>query len=324
MNIEDECEYFIIYNEADKKTATPRQGKVNVDARDGIYHFMLGKDRGLIKNISFSRFDVQYAQEQLMTNQVGLYDELKMPYNANITMYGNNLLCGHQIYINPSSIGFGNPRDKSSPAFRLGLGGYYTVLGVTTTVVNGASETTLKCSFGSHASDSPGLSPPAQQTRRLGDMASTRTPEGDLPAPDPAPQPQHVGKNSIVHTSLRSLRGQNGESVVDPVTANLISHDYIRNPNDDAAAARTIPGVRERSSNPSGAKTYLLANGYKIEIDPSGQVSKASVVAGTGKTVEELAVEKSIGTDPARIYSDREQRQAQRTQYTPPERESKT
>ena len=248
---------------------------------------MLGKDRGLIKNISFSRFDVKYAQEQLMTNQVGLCDELKMPYNANITMYGNNLFIpGQQIYINPSSIGFGNPKDKSSPAFRLGLGGYYTILGVSTSVVNGASETTLRCSFGSHATAGPGLTPPAQSTAVLGQMASNSIPDADLPASNPAPEPQHAGKLSVVHADLRSLKGQNGESVVDATTANLISQDYMTNPDDDAAASQKIANVSQRTSSPTGAKTYLLANGYKMRlIWPS---PKASVVAEQER-LEELA-----------------------------------
>ena len=58
-----------------------------------------------------------------MTNQVGLYDELKLPYKADITMVGNNLFMpGSQIYINPNNIGFGSPTDINSAAFRIGLG----------------------------------------------------------------------------------------------------------------------------------------------------------------------------------------------------------
>ena len=69
---------------------------------------------------------------------------MKMPYNANITMFGNSLfLPGSVIYINPASLGFGDPRNKRSAAARLGIGGYYVVITVSTSYNNGVLETTL-------------------------------------------------------------------------------------------------------------------------------------------------------------------------------------
>ena len=170
-NIKDEDDYFVIYQAVDRALASERAGDMDEDSKDGIYHFILGKNRGLIKEISFSRFDVPYAQEQLMTNQVGLYDELRMPYSANISMIGNNLFIpGSQIFINPNNIGLGSATDLNSPAFRIGLGGYYTVLTVSTNFDGDKLSTTLNCSFGAHAKESEGLTSIAAQVKEIDEI----------------------------------------------------------------------------------------------------------------------------------------------------------
>lgn len=92
------------------------------------------------------------SKEQLMTNQVGMYDELKMVYKADIEMVGNNLFFpGSQLFVDPGTIGFGNPRDMNSAAYRLGLGGYYTVISVTTSITNGVATTNLGCMYEARA-----------------------------------------------------------------------------------------------------------------------------------------------------------------------------
>lgn len=152
--IDDECDYYLIYQSPTKELTKDRAGKKSTDKKRGIYHFEIGKNRGLFKNISFSRIDVPFVQEQLMTNQVGMYDELKMIYNANIDMVGNNLFYpGSEIFVDPGSVGFGNPRDMNSAAYRLGLGGYYVVIGVTTSIANGVATTSLTCTHEAHPTD---------------------------------------------------------------------------------------------------------------------------------------------------------------------------
>ena len=150
QEIKEGNQYFIIYPQPSNKTAPTGNGDKKEDLKKGIYHFHLGKDRGIIKNITFNKFEIESRRESLMVNQIGLYDELKMPYSANISMFGNNLFMpGSQLYIDPFSLGFGDPRDKDSAARALGLGGYYVVLGVRTAFSNGNLSTTLECSFAS-------------------------------------------------------------------------------------------------------------------------------------------------------------------------------
>ena len=147
----NEEEYFLIYPEPDAKVPSSRSGNEDRDFKDNIYHFQLGKDRGIIKGVSFNKFTVPFRQESLMTNQVGLYDELKMPYSATISMFGNMLFFpGSQVYIDPFALGFGDPRNPNAAAADLGLGGYYVVLEVNTTYSSdGTLNTKLTCSFAS-------------------------------------------------------------------------------------------------------------------------------------------------------------------------------
>lgn len=148
----DEAEYYLIFAEVPEDAPSGLNGNVTEDALQGIYHLHIGKDRGLLKTIQFSRDDVPFRKEALMVESVSLYDELKMPYRATITMVGNNLfLPGSQIYINPSSIGFGDPRSRRSAAARLGIGGYYTVISVNTSFDGAAMTTTLNAMYTSWA-----------------------------------------------------------------------------------------------------------------------------------------------------------------------------
>lgn len=179
---EKENEYFIIYPEPDSDVPSARSGDEENDYQDNIYHFHLGKDRGLLKNISFKKFTVPFRQEALMTNQVGLYDELKMPYSANIDMFGNMLFYpGSQLYIDPFSIGFGDPRDENSAATDLGLGGYYVVLSVTTSYSSaGTLSTSLECSFASWPSPKRATEETGEEEEKADIDAAEDPGEGNL------------------------------------------------------------------------------------------------------------------------------------------------
>ena len=189
---EKEMEYFIIYPEPEPETPSARAGNEQQDFNDNIYHLHLGKDRGIIKDVTFQRFTVPFRQESLMTNQIGLYDELRMPYSANINMFGNTLFYpGCELYIDPYSIGFGDPRDSNSPAADLGLGGYYFVLTVEIKYSgSGKLETRLECSFRSWPKEvqaslegaSISEPPPADATASGAEPASPDSePSGDGP-----------------------------------------------------------------------------------------------------------------------------------------------
>lgn len=146
----DDIDCMVIYAENSPEDSVGLDGDTKKDSENGVYHLNLGKDRGLLKGISFSQINQKYRKESLMLESVSLYDELKMPYNAQISMFGNNMfLPGSTLYINPASIGFGDPRNKRSAAARLGLGGYYVVTSVNTTYSGGVLSTELTAVFNS-------------------------------------------------------------------------------------------------------------------------------------------------------------------------------
>lgn len=155
----DDVDYMIVYTDISDKSSSGLKGEESQDTSNGVYHFNLSKDRGMVKSISFAQNTVKYRKEALMLESVSLYDELKLPYNANITMFGNGLfLPGSMIYVNPSSLGFGDPRNKRSAAARLGIGGYYIVISVSTSFNNGQMITTLTTQHQDWASEDTRIS----------------------------------------------------------------------------------------------------------------------------------------------------------------------
>ncbi len=297
-SIQDECDYFVIYQQADREIATKSKGKPDKDSQAGIYHFEIGKNRGLVKSINFSRFDVPYAQEQLMTNQVGLYDELKMPYQANITMFGNNLFMpGSQIYINPSNIGFGSPNLQNSAAYRLGLGGYYTVIKVQTSINDGVSETSLQCSFGSHPADNNSVSLKiggVQSEVKISDLANSEKESFDNVSQGREEKQTKDVNTSVYSTQIMALKHPDtGQNVVDKPLARQISNDYVLHRQTMSAS---IPGVSRKYTNQqTGAARYELINGITLEIDDTSTSSESVRIVKTAPRTLSQEVENEMG-----------------------------
>jgi hypothetical protein len=121
-----------------------RTGNKAADERDGIYHYVIGSDKGLAKNFNFSRQETEYFQEMLIESN-NLDDKIQalfLPQNVNLTMFGNTLhKNGDLIYIDsrPSLGSFAGPV--------LGIGGYYRVIRSTHEISNRGYETNLECVF---------------------------------------------------------------------------------------------------------------------------------------------------------------------------------
>jgi len=128
------------------------------DETKGIYHFFVGADKGLIKNINFSKSDIQYIRESRMMNQgTNNLLQLSSVYRSSLKMVGNTLLFpGMELFINPFGFGgpvFGQPQsgpgDINEPNLSniMGIGGYQQVLKVNSTITPGKFETTVDCIF---------------------------------------------------------------------------------------------------------------------------------------------------------------------------------
>ena len=92
-------------------------GNQEEDEAAGTYHFHLARDRGLVKNISFSKNNIPYHRESRMFNQGQAGNlQLSAVYDCTISMIGNTLfLPGMEIYINPYGFGgedFGEPFER--------------------------------------------------------------------------------------------------------------------------------------------------------------------------------------------------------------------
>ena len=92
-------------------------------ARDsgwGIYHFKIGKDRGLLKNISFRKMDDPHLEAARYIEEGDTLGGMVRRYNATVDMYGNNLFePGSEIFLDTS-----RGADVNSISHKLGLGGY--------------------------------------------------------------------------------------------------------------------------------------------------------------------------------------------------------
>ena len=157
-NLRDQTDYMVVYSEQDPEDSFSRGGDKTKDHRDGIYHFHIGRNRGVLKTISFSKQEIKYRKEALMLESVSLYDQLKMPYNISIDMFGNSVfLPGSMVYVDPSNLGLGSGRSRDSAAFQLGLGGYYQLIGISTSYSDGRMSTTATGVFTSWAQSESGI-----------------------------------------------------------------------------------------------------------------------------------------------------------------------
>ena len=131
------------------KSIVSRTGDCKEDLKDGIYHFNIGSDRGILKEMIFSKTDLPQLAElrsaQAIDSGGDQLKQLAFPFNCNLKLVGNTLFIpGMIFYANPSFLGLGSPQDKNSIAYQLNLGGYFLVLTTKTTISPGHFETEVE------------------------------------------------------------------------------------------------------------------------------------------------------------------------------------
>jgi hypothetical protein len=141
-------DYMLVYISTTKDVAK-RRGDPVEDLKDGIYHFNIGSDMGLLKKMNFKRnpipFMAEMRSEQAERDGVDSLQQLKFPYNTDLTLIGTSLFIpGMWCYINPSFAGLGSIENSRSLAYYMNLGGYHVILKTTTTIAAGRYETTLE------------------------------------------------------------------------------------------------------------------------------------------------------------------------------------
>jgi len=107
--------------------------------QNGIYHYYLGASCGLAKQIKFNKSDMPYNRAARLGRRGALSAyQLRELYNVKIDMIGNTLhKNGQYIKVDPTSVGVGGLASAGTLpnlAQLLGIGGYYLVTGVSSTV----------------------------------------------------------------------------------------------------------------------------------------------------------------------------------------------
>ena len=177
---------------------------VPADFADGIYHFNIGADAGLVKSINFAKTDVPSLRESRLTSQDEEEGQLRDKYNASLELIGSSPLFtpGQKIYVNPTLAGMGTLTSRNSIARQLGLGGYYDVVKVLSTIDKSGYRTSLECvwtSFGKEVAEgTAGIAhaAPPQSIPSAGGLPPSPT------INDPAISPIEVGHSETLIASV--------------------------------------------------------------------------------------------------------------------------
>jgi len=145
--------YLFLYSSgASTNLGPPKSGtRKDRDAKEGVYHFVIGADRGLVKKINFSRMDAPHIQASRIAGQTSGYR--REAYNADVDLVGNCMFVpGSLVFIDPGAFtSGGDSGTEGSAANVLGIGGYYLVVKAENFIEAGKFETKLTCkhqSFG--------------------------------------------------------------------------------------------------------------------------------------------------------------------------------
>ena len=188
----DQYNYVLLYA-ADPQPANLR-GDFEEDLSNGIYHFHIGTNKGLVKRLKFTKTDQPYLREARYFSQgYDGFSQLREPYKVDVEMYGNaRIFPGMTVYIDPSGLGYslGSPADDGSMAWTLGLGGYHMVINVQHSIARGEFSTRVNCvwvlrgSEGGETTQSDGADTPARNTSNCEPLNNYGPPSGYDPNAD--------------------------------------------------------------------------------------------------------------------------------------------
>jgi len=134
--------YYVLF--AKEASFGRRTGNFKQDQEEGIFHYMVGSDRGLAKSFDFSRQDTAFFQEMLIesNNPSDKIQALFLPQNVNIEMYGNGIhRVGDFVFVDTRAA-LGDFASKI-----LGIGGYYRVVSCQHQISTAGYTTNLECIF---------------------------------------------------------------------------------------------------------------------------------------------------------------------------------
>ena len=139
---------YILLSVSTIKDMKKRKGNPAQDIKDGIYHFNIGSDMGLMKKMTFKKAGLSFLAEMRseLAEEKGedQLSQLRFPHDTYITLIGCSLFSpGMFVYVNPGLAGIGSPEDANSLASELNIGGYQWVGEVKSSITQGKFETIL-------------------------------------------------------------------------------------------------------------------------------------------------------------------------------------
>ena len=130
---------YLVVNTAESTSALAANRKRDEEA--GIYHLVLGADRGIAKKFSFSEKKMPRLRA-LNIEKANWAGALVIPQDCEVVMVGNNLFQNGQLVYIDASMGLGD-----AVARKLKIGGYYRVVKSTNRLRAGKWDTSITCMY---------------------------------------------------------------------------------------------------------------------------------------------------------------------------------
>ena len=221
VSVNDLYNYVTIYVETPRlKSLKDAKTTRAEDEAKGVMHYQIGRDRGILKKLKFTKSDMQYIREArfFRHGNDGLM-QLSAVYKVTMDMVGNTLYYpGMEVFIDPLSL-FGadeesDPRVKNSVANRLGFGGYHLITNVRSSIGPGKFTTTVDALF-SYAGDGD---PTSRTTGTSAEVKKSKK-NSITEAADNRPQSSkdycEAAYNKVITEAIRINGGQDDYNPID-------------------------------------------------------------------------------------------------------------
>jgi len=139
------------------------------DFEEGIFHLNIAQDDGIVKEITFNKAQADYLEESLLTDQKrkNSLEVFRRVYDVSVSCYGNaSFLPGQMIYVDPTTVGMGDPAREVSVARQLGLGGYFVITKVTNSIKRGEFLTNFTARWVGFGDGKPSVGPRKKKIKK--------------------------------------------------------------------------------------------------------------------------------------------------------------
>ena len=141
----------MIHTSAGATIMSGRSGDPATDARSGLPHVSNIELTGPVESITFEKEDDKKLEAVLLSRAVNTSKGtiVRSVHHAKLKMlFSPQFAPGTVLYIDPISLGLGNPNNPLSISNKLGIGGYFAIQGVSHTYnYAGARSTELDCKW---------------------------------------------------------------------------------------------------------------------------------------------------------------------------------